>query len=249
MEKTESRQEGNIIMAKEVRTASASGGEKGVKKQRYELIPAYPMTELARLYGRGARKYADHNFRRGYEWSKSFGALQRHANLFWSGEDIDLEMNLNHLISVAWHAYALTEFQAVHTAYDDRPNAPKSEGTTVTLGSYDEPFKHEDLDDRPADEIEPRFDLLPARPTALLAEAYGVLDPIPADALWSSLYSRMQEHAYKFWAGENEDANGILHTVHVIRYTFELLNRFHRKELDNRLIEGAAFIGFDSNPA
>lgn len=248
---------------KEVRTASASGGEKGVKKQRYELIPPLPLMEVARLYGRGARKYAAHNFRRGYEWSKSFGALQRHVNLFWSGEDIDQEMGLHHLTAVAWHAIALTEFQAVHTLYDDRPTGQnRPDRDTVTLGHYEEPFQHIDLElapatedgsgllsDRNPDDLEPRYDLIPARPLAELAEAYGLLRSVPQDIPWSSLYARIQEHAALFWAGEDRDKDGILHTVHVLRYSLELLKVSGRKELDDRLLQGAAPIGFDSQPA
>ena len=38
-------------------TVSSSGGQKGVKLERFELIPVGPLTELARLYGTGAEKY------------------------------------------------------------------------------------------------------------------------------------------------------------------------------------------------
>jgi len=94
----------------EVRTTSSTGGQKGVKPQRFDLLPTVPLTRLSELYGRGAEKYADHNWAKGYEWSKSFGALQRHAWLFWSGEDIDAEMGLPHMTAVAWHAFALVHF-------------------------------------------------------------------------------------------------------------------------------------------
>lgn len=94
----------------EVRTTSSTGGQKGVKPQRFDLLPTVPLTRLTELYGRGAEKYDDHNWAKGYEWSKSFGALQRHAWLFWSGEDIDDEMGLPHMTAVAWHAFALVHF-------------------------------------------------------------------------------------------------------------------------------------------
>jgi hypothetical protein len=81
---------------------------------------------LARLYGRGAAKYAAHNWRRGYPWSLSFAALQRHAWAFWNGEDIDAEMGLPHLAAVAFHAFALLEFMESHPSFDDRWDAEES---------------------------------------------------------------------------------------------------------------------------
>lgn len=105
----------------EVRTTSASGGQKGVKDARYDLIPAEPLRQLACLYGRGAAKYDERNWERGYEWSKSFAALNRHLWQFWSRQDIDGETGLPHLTAVAWHALALAEFAWRHPEYDDRP--------------------------------------------------------------------------------------------------------------------------------
>ena len=74
----------------EVRTTSATGGMKGVKLERFDLIPIGPLTELARHYGRGAEKYDNHQWRKGYEWSKSYSALLRHLTAFWNGENYDV---------------------------------------------------------------------------------------------------------------------------------------------------------------
>lgn len=107
----------------EVRTTSSTGGEKGVKPARFDLVPVGPLTTVAELYGKGAEKYAAHNWRRGYEWSKSYAALMRHATQFWNGEDNDAETGLPHMASVAFHALALIEFMETHRDYDDRPHA------------------------------------------------------------------------------------------------------------------------------
>lgn len=104
----------------EVRTTSATGGEKGTKPERYDLIPVGALAKVAALYGRGAAKYEAHNWRRGYEWSKSYAALQRHATQFWNGEDNDAEMDLPHMASVAFHALALLTFMEEQRAFDDR---------------------------------------------------------------------------------------------------------------------------------
>ena len=105
----------------EVRSVSATGGEKGTKLARFDLIPTGPLTALAEHYGRGSAKYADRNWERGYEWSKSFAALQRHAWAFWSGEDTDAETGSPHLAAVAWHAFAMLEFSNRYPDFDDRP--------------------------------------------------------------------------------------------------------------------------------
>lgn len=106
-----------------------------MKPERYDLIPSGALAQVARLYGRGAEKYAAHNWRRGYEWSKSYAALQRHANQFWAGEDIDEEMQLPHLASVVFHAFTLMTFMEEQQQYDDRFIGPltKSEAAVAEL--------------------------------------------------------------------------------------------------------------------
>ena len=113
----------------EARTTSSTGGEKGVKPARYDLIPAVSLQLLAEHYGKGALKYEDRNWERGYEWNKSFQALQRHIWAFWNGEDVDPETGSPHVIAAAWHCFSLAQFQSDPSRYaqfDDRP-------TPVTL--------------------------------------------------------------------------------------------------------------------
>jgi hypothetical protein len=97
-----------------------TGGEKGVKLERYEFLPVSPLREVARVYGYGARKYADRNWERGYNWSWSYGALQRHVNAFWGGEELDPESGLPHLAHATFHLLALMEFGRTHPEKDDR---------------------------------------------------------------------------------------------------------------------------------
>lgn len=104
----------------EVRTTSSTGGEKGTKPERYDLIPVEALRIMAQLYGKGAAKYSEHNWRKGYEWSKSYAALQRHVNQFWGGEDIDDEMQLPHLAGVVFHAFTLMTFMQEQPGFDDR---------------------------------------------------------------------------------------------------------------------------------
>ena len=104
----------------EVRTTSSTGGEKGVKPQRYSLIPVPALDIMAQLYGFGAEKYEAHNWRNGYEWSKSFDSLFRHAAAALDGEDIDPETGLPHLAGAAFHCFTLMVFMQEHPEFDDR---------------------------------------------------------------------------------------------------------------------------------
>lgn len=122
----------------EVRTVSSTGGEKGVKPERYDLIPVEALAKVAQLYGFGAKKYAEHNWRRGYEWSKSYAAMQRHLNEFWSGVENDPETGLPHLAAVVFHALALMTFMEEHRKFDDRFKKPDSNEGTFTREEYED---------------------------------------------------------------------------------------------------------------
>lgn len=109
----------------EVRTTSSTGGQKGVKPERHDLIPRRAMAAIARVFGFGATKYADHNWRRGYEWGKSIAALQRHVDAFVDGETYDEESGLPHLAHAGFHVLVLLTWleeqgEGVDNVFDDR---------------------------------------------------------------------------------------------------------------------------------
>jgi len=97
-----------------------TGGEKGSKAERFDLIPVRPLQEVARIYGYGSKKYAPRNWERGYDWSLSYAAMQRHLNAFWRGEDFDPESGLPHLGHAVFHCLALMEWRKTHPELDDR---------------------------------------------------------------------------------------------------------------------------------
>lgn len=99
-----------------------TGGMKGSKTARFDLIPVGALWQLAEQYGRGLAKYPPRNWEKGYDWSLSYAAMMRHANQFWGGEDFDPETGSLHLIAVAWHALTLVEFFETHPEKDDRPS-------------------------------------------------------------------------------------------------------------------------------
>jgi hypothetical protein len=112
-----------LIQNETIITDPDTGGQKGQKLERFDLIPAEPLIELARVYGRGAKKYADDNWRKGYSWKLSFGAMMRHAWAFWKGEERD-ELGNHHLACCAWHAFTLMWYSQNNKGTDDRADKP-----------------------------------------------------------------------------------------------------------------------------
>jgi len=100
-------------------TDPVTGGQKGSKLERFDLVPSEAMEEVARVYGTGARKYADRNWEKGYKWGLSIAALERHLNKFKQGHERD-ELGNHHLAAVVFHALALMTFQKFGLGTDDR---------------------------------------------------------------------------------------------------------------------------------
>lgn len=88
-----------------------TGGAKGQKPERMDLIPMPFLLELAKVYGEGAKKYADFNYLKGYDWKLSQGAMLRHIAAFFTGESIDPETGCHHLGHAAWHCATLFLFE------------------------------------------------------------------------------------------------------------------------------------------
>lgn len=97
-----------------------TGGEKGSKLARFDLLPWDVMVEFAEHFGIGAKKYEDRNWERGYSWGLSLAALCRHLAAWSNGEDTDPESGDSHLIAVMWHAAALRAFQIRGLGTDTR---------------------------------------------------------------------------------------------------------------------------------
>lgn len=103
----------------------SNSGKPGYKldsdKPRFDLIPAEPMLELAKLYAMGAKKYADRNWEKGMDWSRVYRAVQTHLWQFWSGVDMDEETGLAHVTHAAFGCLALREYMSTHRELDNRP--------------------------------------------------------------------------------------------------------------------------------
>ena len=101
-------------------TDPLTGGKKGQKLARFDLIPPDTLNEVAKHFGRGALKHADRNWERGYAWGLSYAALNRHLTAWWGGEEIDKETGGHHLDAVAVHALFLRTFVLRNIGTDDR---------------------------------------------------------------------------------------------------------------------------------
>lgn len=108
----------------EVRVTSATGGQKGRKQAQLGAIDPAALGVVAEVAGYGTEKYDRYNFLKGYDWSLSYDALQRHLLAFWGGQDNDPESGLPHLGHAAWHCLALIAFTQRHVGTDDRPLPP-----------------------------------------------------------------------------------------------------------------------------
>ena len=97
-----------------------TGGEKGSKPCQLGAIDPLSLWEVGNIAGFGNKKYERYNFAKGYKWSLSYDALQRHLMLFWSGEDKDKESGLLHIAHAAWHCLTLLTFYLRSKGTDDR---------------------------------------------------------------------------------------------------------------------------------
>jgi hypothetical protein len=134
-------------------TDPVTGGQKGTKPERFDLIPFDALEEVARVYGYGATKYDEDNWLKGYKWRLSAAALIRHVARFMLGEDRDPETGLLHTAHAAWHCLTLCTFTLRRLGTDDRrppidppcvPADPFPHGSLVVVSRRDSPLDGEE---------------------------------------------------------------------------------------------------------
>ena len=84
------------------------------------LLSTEAMNQTAAVLKFGAIKYAEHNWRKGFAWSRPLAAAMRHITAFNDGEDTDPESGLSHLAHAACCIMFLLEFEKTHPELDDR---------------------------------------------------------------------------------------------------------------------------------
>lgn len=90
-------------------------------KNRYDLLPFEGINEIAKIFTFGAAKYGDRNWEQGIQWSRIFGAIQRHLWAFWNDEGIDPESGLPHLAHAGCNIMMLLHYSKFNLDCDDRP--------------------------------------------------------------------------------------------------------------------------------
>lgn len=188
----------------EVRTTSSTGGQKGVKPERYDLLPVEALDIMARLYAFGADKYAAHNWRKGYEWSKSYASLMRHATRFWAGEDFDEETGLPHLAGVGFHAFTLMVYMTEHPEFDDRYKKDRVEIVLHDEDEVEEPVWHK-LEDIAAQ-------LLSVGQTGMVENLLKIAQDLKID---DSELSAMQEPRLEIVSPERPQCDGAFRRVYI----------------------------------
>lgn len=89
------------------------------------LLSTEAMNQTAAVLKFGAKKYAEHNWRKGFAWSRPLAAAMRHITAFNNGEDKDPESGLSHLAHCACCIMFLLEFEKTHPELDDRYKSDK----------------------------------------------------------------------------------------------------------------------------
>lgn len=102
------------------RAASLAGRKNDDGKVRLDLLPTEALEEIAKVLTFGAKKYAAHNWRKGFVWSRTVAAMLRHLYAWMRGEDKDPESGLSHMAHVGCNVLFLLTFIVTKTGEDDR---------------------------------------------------------------------------------------------------------------------------------
>lgn len=89
-------------------------------KAPMSLLSREALEQIALVMEFGRQKYAAHNWRQGFTWSRPLSAALRHLMAFNDGEDKDPESGLSHLAHAACCIMFLLEFEKTHPELDDR---------------------------------------------------------------------------------------------------------------------------------
>lgn len=105
-------------------SATVADSTTGVKfddgKPDLSLLPPEALTEIAKVLTFGAKKYAAHNWRKGFKWTRVFASTLRHLFAWLRGEDLDPETGLSHLAHAGCNVLFLLTFVLTKTGEDDR---------------------------------------------------------------------------------------------------------------------------------
>ncbi len=81
---------------------------------RFDLIPQLALYEVAKVLAEGAKKYGEHNYRKGFKFSDVMNHLLTHANKYLRGDKSE-----HHLSHIACNILFLLEFEHIHPELND----------------------------------------------------------------------------------------------------------------------------------
>lgn len=99
---------------------SSTGVKHDQEKIQVELLDPLALEGLAKVLTFGAKKYAAHNWRGGFKWSRLIGALFRHGFAILRGEDNDPESGLPHIDHLGCCWMFLSNMMKTRPDLDDR---------------------------------------------------------------------------------------------------------------------------------
>lgn len=91
------------------------------EKVMMQLLPPLAQERIAEVFTYGAKKYADWNWSKGIEYSRLYGALNRHMSAWYKGENTDSETGKSHLAHAGCCIMMLLELDEIRKDLDDRP--------------------------------------------------------------------------------------------------------------------------------
>lgn len=98
----------------------ATGIKHDSDKPDMSLLSSIAMVKVAEVMSFGKKKYAAHNWRGGFAWSRPAAAALRHIFAWLGGENKDPETGLSHLAHASCCLMFLLEFESTRVELDDR---------------------------------------------------------------------------------------------------------------------------------
>lgn len=99
----------------------------GIKKVSYSVVSGPVVAEMSLALLEGARKYGRHNYRViGVRASVYYDATRRHMDLWWEGEDLDVDSGLSHVTKAMASLAVLRDAMIRDKMIDDRPPATRA---------------------------------------------------------------------------------------------------------------------------
>ena len=97
-----------------------SGIKNDQEKAPMSLLDYYALEQIALVLKFGAQKYAPHNWRNGFQFTRLTDASLRHIGQWLSGEDKDQESGISHIAHAACSMLFLLWMERNKPELDDR---------------------------------------------------------------------------------------------------------------------------------